>query len=80
MSTVGIVGGLGPESTIDYYRRILELWHETQPDSSPSVLIDSLDVNLGIDMVAGLPVLDTTELHVRAIVDRLKSGLSSHAT
>jgi aspartate/glutamate racemase len=23
MTTVGIVGGLGPESTIDYYRRIL---------------------------------------------------------
>ena len=26
MTTVGIVGGLGPESTIDYYRRILAAW------------------------------------------------------
>ena len=24
MVTAGLVGGLGPESTIDYYRRILE--------------------------------------------------------
>jgi aspartate/glutamate racemase len=24
VATLGIVGGLGPESTIDYYRRILE--------------------------------------------------------
>lgn len=58
MSTVGIVGGLGPESTIDYYRRILDLWQETNPDSSPSVLIDSLDVNLGIRLVTNdLPQL-----------------------
>jgi len=26
MVTAGLVGGLGPESTIDYYRRILEAW------------------------------------------------------
>lgn len=58
MSTVGIVGGLGPESTIDYYRRILDLWQETNPDSSPSILIDSLDVNLGIRLVSSdLPQL-----------------------
>jgi aspartate racemase len=51
MSAVGIVGGLGPESTIDYYRRILDIWQERDPDSSPSILIDSLDVNLGIRLV-----------------------------
>ena len=53
MSTpiVGIVGGLGPESTIDYYRRILELWQEQHPDSAPEILIDSLDVTLGIELV-----------------------------
>jgi aspartate racemase len=51
MSVVGIVGGLGPESTIDYYRRIIELWREADPDSSPSVVIDSLDVTLGIRLV-----------------------------
>ena len=26
MVSVGIVGGLGPESTVDYYRRILAAW------------------------------------------------------
>src|SRR6185503_17509179 len=26
MATVGLIGGLGPESTVDYYRRILEAW------------------------------------------------------
>jgi aspartate racemase len=49
---VGLVGGLGPESTIDYYRRILALWQAADPSSAPAVLIDSLDVQLGIRLVA----------------------------
>ena len=31
MAIVGLVGGLGPESTIDYYRRILQVWQEQDP-------------------------------------------------
>jgi len=51
MATVGIVGGLGPESTIDYYRRILEAWQQRRPSSAPSVVIDSLDVQRAIRLV-----------------------------
>lgn len=51
MSTVGLVGGLGPESTIDYYRRILELWQRETPGSAASMVIDSLDVQRGIRLV-----------------------------
>lgn len=52
MKRLGIVGGLGPESTIDYYRRILDLWRERNPASLPDLLIDSLDVNRGIHLVS----------------------------
>lgn len=48
---IGLVGGLGPESTIDYYRRIIELWRESRPGSAPAILIDSLDVDRGIALV-----------------------------
>src|SRR3954470_8821889 len=51
MSTAGLVGGLGPESTIDYYRRILQVWQKDTPQSSPSLLIDSLDVTKGLWLV-----------------------------
>lgn len=51
MATLGIVGGLGPESTIDYYRRILEEWKRDDPASTPSIIIDSLDVNRGLRLV-----------------------------
>jgi aspartate racemase len=51
MATVGIVGGLGPESTIDYYRRILETWEREDPSTAPSIVIDSLDVQKALRLV-----------------------------
>ena len=51
MATVGIIGGLGPESTIDYYRRILEAWHRDDPSTAPSIVIDSLDVRRALRLV-----------------------------
>jgi aspartate racemase len=51
MASVGIVGGLGPESTIDYYRRILAAWAHEDPSSAPSMVIDSLDVQRGLHLV-----------------------------
>jgi aspartate racemase len=44
MTIVGLVGGLGPESTIDYYRRILARWSNDAPGTAPPMIIDSLDV------------------------------------
>jgi aspartate racemase len=52
MASVGLVGGLGPESTIDYYRRILQAWERRAPGSSPAIVIDSLDVTRALDLVA----------------------------
>src|SRR5688572_1803927 len=51
MATVGIVGGLGPESTIDYYRRILAAWKREDPSSAPSIVIDSLDAQRALALV-----------------------------
>jgi aspartate racemase len=52
MTTVGLVGGLGPESTIDYYRRILDAWKRDSPDSAPGIVIDSLDVDRAVHLVS----------------------------
>ncbi|MBZ5569688.1 MAG: amino acid racemase [Acidobacteriia bacterium] len=52
MKTLGIVGGLGPESTIEYYRFLLAAYRERRPDgSSPSIIINSLDVQRGIALL-----------------------------
>ena len=70
MTTLGLVGGLGPESTIDYYRRLLEAWEREEPGTAPSIVIDRL---LTAPVIADIPALDTTALHVAAIVKRLRS-------
>jgi aspartate racemase len=51
LARVGIVGGLGPESTIDYYRRILAAWEEGDASTAPSIVIDSLDVQRALRLV-----------------------------
>src|SRR6266404_9993266 len=46
MKTLGIIGGLGPESTIDYYHTIIALYRERTGDGSyPQFLINSIDLN-----------------------------------
>ena len=51
MKTVGIIGGIGPESTIDYYRAILAAYSEHRSDrSNPSILINSIDLDRLRDM------------------------------
>ena len=71
MKTLGMVGGIGPESTIEYYRFILEGCRARVMDGSmPHIIIDSIDVNRGIAM------LDANDLsalanYIAASVDRL---------
>jgi aspartate racemase len=46
MKTVGIIGGIGPESTIDYYRAIHAAYSEQRTDrSNPSIIINSIDLD-----------------------------------
>jgi len=52
MAAVGIVGGLWPEATVDYYRRILAAWEREDPSSAPSIVIDSLDAQRALKLVA----------------------------
>jgi aspartate racemase len=66
VTTVGLVGGLGPESTIDYYRRILDACEREDPTSAPSIVIDSLDVRRALALV---------ETDRAALVDYLAASL-----
>ena len=52
MKTAGMIGGLGPESTVDYYRSIIARYRARNPDGSyPSLLINSLDLSKGLHLV-----------------------------
>lgn len=50
MKTLGIVGGTGPESTVEYYRRLIEGYHARNPEGgAPSLLINSVNNKKLID-------------------------------
>lgn len=44
MKIIGIVGGIGPESTVDYYRLLLARVRERGEPTSPNILINSIDL------------------------------------
>src|ERR1035438_40455 len=45
MTTLGIIGGIGPESTIEYYRLLIAGYRRMRPDGSyPSIVINSISV------------------------------------
>jgi aspartate racemase len=46
MKTLGLIGGIGPESTIDYYRLLIARYRERTGGTNPSIIINSVDVNL----------------------------------
>jgi len=59
MKSVGIIGGVGPESTIDYYRRIIAEYREQRPDGSyPPMIINSIDLQRMIDFMEANDLLD----------------------
>jgi aspartate racemase len=53
MKTLGIIGGVGPESTIDYYRSIIALYRQRKTDGSyPQLIINSINLKTGMDFMA----------------------------
>lgn len=73
MALIGLIGGIGPESTIDYYRLFIELYRKRKPDGSyPSLLISSIDMTKMIKLVGenDLPGLTTyLAIEVRRLAD-----------
>ena len=52
MNRIGIVGGIGPETTVEYYRRIIALYRQRNPDgSAPYIIINSLDMKKPLEML-----------------------------
>jgi len=53
MAKIGMIGGFGPESTLDYYRLIIETHRQIVGDgSNPEIVIYSMDVNKLLYMIA----------------------------
>jgi aspartate racemase len=62
MKTVGIIGGIGPESTVIYYRSIVALYRQQRSDGSyPPILINSIDVTKMLGLIGAGQLEEVTE-------------------
>jgi aspartate racemase len=84
MKLIGIVGGIGPESTIDYYRLFISTYRERKPDGGyPPVVINSIDLAkvlklVGSSDLAGLAAYMLEEIRRLARAGATHGLLSSN--
>ncbi len=75
MKTLGIVGGIGPESTIAYYRLIIESYCRQKPDGSyPPVIINSIDLTRMLDLIGANELAAVTEYLVGEVKKLARGG------
>lgn len=72
MPILGIVGGIAPESTIAYYRLLVDGYHARVPDAYPEIVINSIDLTrllglVGANDLTGLTAFMSAE--VRRLAD-----------
>lgn len=52
MKTLGLIGGIGPESTIEYYRLIIAGYRERDPRRAyPAIIVNSINLQQYIDWI-----------------------------
>jgi aspartate racemase len=62
LKTLGIIGGIAPGSTVDYYRLLVAEYQERRGDGSyPSILINSIDLQLMLGLVGRNQLTELTK-------------------
>jgi aspartate racemase len=46
MKTLGLIGGIGPESTIEYYRLLIDAYREQRDGNYPPIIINSINLKM----------------------------------
>lgn len=75
MKTLGIIGGIGPEATTDYYRLIIAAYREQKPDGSyPAIIINSIDLNKLRELVTANALADLADYLVTEVQRLARAG------
>lgn len=71
MTILGIVGGIAPGSTVDYYRLLIDGYRAARPDGSyPPLIINSIDMTRMLGLI-GAGRLDEVTDYLSAEIERL---------
>lgn len=74
MKILGVIGGIGPESTIEYYRLLIQAYRSRVPDgSNPPILINSVNMKYLVTLFETNELAKVTEYLVGEI-QRLADG------
>jgi aspartate racemase len=75
MTKIGMIGGLGPESTLDYYRLLIETYrNKVNDESNPEIIIYSMDMNILMKLVSNKQWDNLVEWLVNGIKVLQKGG------
>ncbi|MEY2531580.1 MAG: aspartate racemase [Verrucomicrobiota bacterium] len=75
MKTLGVIGGLGPEATVEYYHTIITLYRERKPDGSyPQFFINSVDLSKGLALITANDLAGVTKYLLEEIEKLAKAG------
>jgi aspartate racemase len=75
MKTVGIVGGIAPESTIEYYRAIIAGYREHSPVGDyPSIIINSINLRRMIELITANELAKVTDYLLEALGKLARAG------
>jgi aspartate racemase len=70
-----MIGGTGPESTIEYYRLIIASYRErTQDGSYPPILLNSIDMTKMLDLIGANQLAEVTEYLVGEVQKLANAG------
>jgi aspartate racemase len=75
MKTAGIIGGIGPESTVEYYRLIIASYQERKGDGHyPRIIINSIDLKEMIALIEANELARIAELLVGEVEKLERAG------
>ncbi|HEV7674740.1 MAG TPA: amino acid racemase [Candidatus Angelobacter sp.] len=75
MKIIGMIGGIGPESTIDYYKRLLDGTQKRNPGSpAPTIIINSIDLQKGLALLGANQLNELTEFIVPEVMRLARAG------
>ena len=91
MKTVGIIGGIGPESTIEYYRGIIALYRERQSGTGvapvdnhaqdplainyPQIILNSINLTILLGFIMGNKLDQAADLLVNELQKLAQAGV-----
>jgi aspartate racemase len=75
MRILGIVGGIAPESTVEYYRLLIAAYRRRVSDGSyPPIIIDSIDLTRMLDLIGAGRLAEVTAYLLTEIERLARAG------